>query len=46
MRGDPAMLEAFMDWWRDETADWMDAWSGEMSFGGSEDGDDLGPEDA
>lgn len=46
VRGDPAMLEAFMDWWRDETADWMDAWSGEMSFGGSEDGDDLGPEDA
>ena len=46
VRGDPAMQEAFMDWWRDETADWMDAWSGEMSFGGSEDGDDLGPEDA
>ncbi len=47
VQGDPALLEAFLDWWRAETADWMDAWSGEMTFGGSDDGDDaLGTEDA
>lgn len=47
VQGDPALLEAFLDWWRAETADWMDAWSGEMTFGGSDDGDEaLGTEDA
>ena len=51
VRGDPAMLEAFMDWWRDETADWMDAWSGEREFVVNEeddgaDADAPGEEDA
>ncbi len=41
MQGDPALLEAFLDWWRAATADWMDAWSGEMTFGGSDDGDEA-----
>ena len=41
-----ARLRELVQWWMETTEIWMDAWSGEMSFGGSEDGDDLGPEDA
>lgn len=39
--GDPARQELFMDWWREETADWMDAWSSEMNFSGPDDGEDA-----
>lgn len=42
VRGDPALQDAFLDWWREETADWMDAWSGDRQFGGPD--DDDGPE--
>ena len=46
VRGDPALQDAFLSWWREETEDWMDAWSGDMQFGGVDDGDDAGPEEA
>ena len=43
--GDEGKLEALLDWWERETADWMDAWDSDREFTYGEEDPENAPSD-